>query len=120
MVAYADENRKRDQGDFPSGEDGLGELPEDSGINGDGSIRATEEGSERIDSHQFSQHGCKDSDIGKILERLEALERSHLAYLAAHKARLQARWQDDVEEEARFLRESEQLRQDIRKIASEE
>ncbi len=116
MSAYADENKERDQSDIQGGKVGLGEISGDSRVNGAGQIGATQESCQGLLSTD-SGRGEEATDIGKILERLDALEKRHLDYLRSHKSRLEARWQEDVNEEAAFLQESQQLREDIHQIS---
>lgn len=53
------------------------------------------------------------TDLGKILERLEALEEKALAYLRAHQNRLEARLKESKESEIDFLTTSSQIKSDL-------
>jgi hypothetical protein len=59
----------------------------------------------------------RDTDTGKILERLEALEENTLAYLHAHQQRLEQRLEESKRSEAAFRSESAQIKSDILGLA---
>ena len=59
----------------------------------------------------------RDTTAGKILERLEVVEKKHLEYLHSHRSRLQARLGENIQEEEEFLRESNQIKSDIYHLA---
>ena len=55
----------------------------------------------------------RDTGVGKILERLEALEQKTLSYLRAHQDRLQARLSESKQSEIDFLGTSSQIKSDL-------
>lgn len=55
----------------------------------------------------------RDTTAGKILERLEILEKRHLEYVHSHQARLKARLGESEEAEHEFKEESNQIKSDI-------
>jgi len=57
-------------------------------------------------------------DIGKILERLDVLEKKFSSYVKSHQERLDLRKQESVVAEEDFLRESAELRTDIISLIS--
>lgn len=95
---------------------GLGAISTDSRPDGDGQIRDFAEGDPGVHPYQCPRCGYEDEIIGKILERLDKLEARHLAFVRAHKSRLQARMNEDIQEEEEFLEESNQMRSDIRDL----
>jgi hypothetical protein len=62
----------------------------------------------------------RDTTAGKIIERLEALEKRHLEYVHSHQARLRARLEESEESENEFKEESDQIKSDIYHLASRE
>ena len=59
----------------------------------------------------------RDTTAGKILERLEILEKSTLTYIHSHQERLKARLGESEQTEEEFLRESNQIKSDIYHLA---
>jgi hypothetical protein len=55
----------------------------------------------------------RDTTAGKILERLEILEKRHLEYVHSHQARLKARLGESEKDEHEFKEESNQIKSDI-------
>ena len=55
----------------------------------------------------------RDTGVGKILERLEALEQKTLSYLRAHQDRLLARLSESKQSEIDFLGTSSQIKSDL-------
>lgn len=62
----------------------------------------------------------RDTTAGKILERLEALEKRHLEYVHSHQARLKARLGESEEAENEFKEESNQIKSDIYHLVARE
>lgn len=62
----------------------------------------------------------RDTTAGKILERLEALEKRHLEYVHSHQARLKARLGESEEAENEFKEESNQIKSDIYHLVASE
>ncbi|MEH1786384.1 MAG: hypothetical protein V7L23_12555 [Nostoc sp.] len=60
----------------------------------------------------------RDTTAGKIIERLEILEKRHLEYVHSHQARLKARLGESEEAEHEFKEESNQIKSDIYYLAS--
>jgi hypothetical protein len=56
------------------------------------------------------------ADIGKILSQLRDIEQSHLAYVGAHKKRLETRLNDAEEHERKFKSQVEAVEQQIRDL----
>ncbi len=61
-----------------------------------------------------------DTTAGKMLQRLELVEKSHKDYVRAHQARLKARLNESEELERLFEQSVEELRQEIYQLATEE
>ncbi len=59
----------------------------------------------------------RDTTAGKILERLNVLEKSTLGYIHSHQDRLKARLGESQQTEEEFLRESNQIKSDIYHLA---
>jgi vacuolar-type H+-ATPase subunit I/STV1 len=55
-------------------------------------------------------------NIGKILSQLREIEQSHLAYVGAHKKRLETRLNDAEEHERKFISQVEAVEQQIRDL----
>jgi hypothetical protein len=55
----------------------------------------------------------RDTGVGKILERLEALEQKTLVYLRAHQDRLETRLKESKQSEIDFLATSSQIKSDL-------
>lgn len=108
-----DTSRRSNEGQPTSVQSRLGAIPTNSRPNGDGQIGDIETGNPGIYPYNCPQCGHEDEIIGKILERLDKLEARHLAYVRAHKSRLQTRMDEDIQEEEEFLEESNQMRSDI-------
>jgi hypothetical protein len=76
------------------------------------------------DSDRGNTPGGYDYDggtpIGKILQRLELVERSHKDYVRAHQTRLKARLDESENLEKLFCESVEELRQEIYQLATEE
>ncbi|MEH2080216.1 MAG: hypothetical protein V7K89_09435 [Nostoc sp.] len=62
----------------------------------------------------------RDTTAGKIIERLEALEKRHLEYVHAHQARLKARLGESEEAENQFKEETSQIKSDIYHLVTQE
>lgn len=62
----------------------------------------------------------RDTTAGKILERLETLEKRHLEYVHSHQARLRARLGESEEAENEFKEESNQIKSDIYHLVAHE
>lgn len=62
----------------------------------------------------------RDTTAGKILERLESLEKRHLEYVHSHQARLKARLGESEESENEFKEESNQIKSDIYHLVARE
>lgn len=59
----------------------------------------------------------RDTTAGKILERLELLEKETLSYIRSHQARLEARLGESKQTEEDFIKESNQIKSDIYHLA---
>jgi hypothetical protein len=72
-----------------------------------------------VGDHDLKRGTCgyvvkqRDTGVGKILERLEALEQKTLAYLHAHQDRLETRLKESKQSEIDFLDTSSQLKGDL-------
>ena len=105
-------NNERNKGNDQDGSAGLGEIPTQSiiyGIRQIGIDSACGEG--RYPAWEPST--IRDTTAGKILERLESLERHHLNYIHSHQAQLEARLGESKQSEEEFLEEANQIKNDI-------
>jgi hypothetical protein len=59
----------------------------------------------------------RDTTAGKILERLNALEKSTLTYIHSHQNRLKARLEESEQTEQQFIEEANQIKSDIYHLA---
>jgi hypothetical protein len=62
----------------------------------------------------------REDDLGKILERLDKLEKDFIEYVDAHQVRLGARLSESQNKKSEFLQESASLRSDIYELMSKE
>ncbi|BAY78676.1 hypothetical protein NIES25_51800 [Nostoc linckia NIES-25] len=90
----------------------MGGVAEKSQSNGTIEISANREDSNR-GNPDWKLVPIRDTTAGKIIERLEALEKRHLEYVHAHQARLKARLGESEEAENQFKEETNQIKSDI-------
>lgn len=90
----------------------LGESSRDSLHNGIEPITIGGE-DRRSGNSDWQLESIKDTNFGKILERLESLERHHLNYIHSHQAQLEARLGESKQSEEEFLEEANQIKNDI-------
>ncbi|MBH8564994.1 hypothetical protein I8748_22890 [Nostoc sp. CENA67] len=83
---------------------------------------SSSDGTNKISVSREDRHGgnpdwklvpVRDTTAGKILERLEALEKRHLEYVHSHQARLKARLGESEQSENEFKEECNQIKSDI-------
>lgn len=99
---------------------GLGELRGNGQEDGDKQIGTSTQDGKRGVSGACSDRRSENSDIGKILERLDALEKRYLDYVNAHESRLRARLSDAEHNKDEFLRESSSIRDEILLMMTQE
>jgi len=59
------------------------------------------------------------TSLGKILEALNVLKEEHLAYVHAHRRRLESRLDENIESENSFLQKCSHLEQEIYQLAEQ-
>lgn len=67
----------------------------------------------RGDQREDINHPDSKENFGKILSQLREIEQSHLAYVGAHKKRLETRLNDAEEHERKFTSQVEAVEQQI-------
>ncbi|MBD2388814.1 hypothetical protein [Cylindrospermum sp. FACHB-282] len=115
---------KGDEGGKPEGQPRLmGTLSENSGEYGAyqvGTGREDSSGENLFDRVQskFDEQGGSTS--GKILESLNLIKEAHLSYVHAHRQRLEARLDENKENETDFLRACNLLEQQINNLINDQ
>ncbi|MEH2288312.1 hypothetical protein [Nostoc sp.] len=97
----------------------MGGVAEKSQSNGTIEISVNREDSYRGNT-DWRLVSIRDTTAGKIIERLEALEKRHLEYVHAHQARLKARLGESEEAENEFKEETSQIKSDIYHLVTQE
>ncbi|NET72698.1 MAG: hypothetical protein F6K62_17740 [Sphaerospermopsis sp. SIO1G2] len=108
--------RRSDSDRSKSIESGMEEFPGSSELSGTRPLRVDPQGNTGEHTYHCPKCGCEDKAIGKILERLDALEVDHLKYVDAHQGRLRARLGESEANKSSFLDKANQLRTDIRDL----
>jgi hypothetical protein len=93
---------------------GLGKYGEDSPVNGIEQIRTASFDSSRKDP-TWTDHG--NPNPGKILKRLELIEKTFLSYVQRDKHRLETRLEEANEAENLFKEEVQALKQELYHLA---
>ncbi|OYD92759.1 hypothetical protein CDG77_13980 [Nostoc sp. 'Peltigera membranacea cyanobiont' 213] len=114
----AKKDRKRDKGNSSDQRDGLGSVRGSSSVDGIEPIRvaATDSPGESTSGATVVWDG--ESPTGKILERLELLEKAFRTYVGGHQHRLEARLGESKEFEASFTEEVQIIKQEIYNLAA--
>lgn len=97
--------------------EGLEYLPFNSSILGDKEPLGTCDTNSTRENLTWKLTPIRDTTAGKILERLELLEKETLSYIRSHQARLEARLGESKQTEEEFLKESNQIKSDIYHLA---
>ncbi|OKH17310.1 hypothetical protein FACHB389_34770 [Nostoc calcicola FACHB-389] len=97
----------------------MGGVTKKSQSNGTIEISTNREDSDR-GNPDWKLVPIRDTTAGKIIERLEALEKRHLEYVHAHQARLKARLGESEEAENQFKEETSQIKSDIYYLVTSE
>lgn len=115
----AEKTTARLEGCIPSPQsEGLGGVPGNSKINGTNALTASECHCTRGNSPGgYGYDRC--TPIGKILQRLELVERSYIDYVRADQTRLEARLDESKNLEQLFQQSVAELRQEIYNLATE-
>jgi len=109
---YQDNQRADDSG-------GVEQFRENSQVYGLGSLQTPEENSEWRDYiRELFPDGH--ANLGKFLERLHLIEKTHIAYVKAHQGRLKARLEESTAGEIQFLQEVRSLEADILQLIENE
>lgn len=113
----AEKNRKRNKGNSSDQRGRLGSVRGSSSVDGAKPI-----GIATTDSSGQSTPGTTvvwdgESAAGKILERLELLEKAFRTYVGGHQHRLEARLGESKEFEASFTEEVQIIKQEIYNLA---
>lgn len=85
------------------------------GVQGEG--RTTSSNIEQ--GNTFGTDVTGDSSPGKILSRLELLEKAFYGYVRGHQNRLKARYEESTELEAAFTKELQVIKQELRDLAQQ-
>jgi len=112
-------NRKSNQSNGLSGSERLGELQLNSTGLRTEPIRTDQ--TDRIWGNSDRDNQPQpENNLGKILERLDKLEKEFLLYVDAHQDRLGARLSESQSKKLAFLEEASSLRSDIYDLMSKE
>jgi len=98
----------------------LGLVSSESQVDGTEQIRISSEdrkGRDTTGSNVFIQPG--DSYLGKILERLDLLEKAFKSYVGSHRQRLEARLDENKEFVSSFEQEMGLVKQEIYNLAAQ-
>ncbi|WP_375495570.1 hypothetical protein [uncultured Nostoc sp.] len=114
----AEKDRKRNKGNSSDRRSGLGGVRASSSVDGIEPI-----GIATADSTEENTSGTTivcdgDSSAGKILERLEMLEKAFLVYVGGHQHRLESRLVESKEFQSSFTQEVQIIKQEIYNLAS--
>lgn len=99
-----DQNRSRALGSFGSEGAAIGNEPDRAYHPGSSGGNYQRENLDQADPER---------NIGKILSQLREIEQSHLAYVGAHKKRLETRLNDAEEHERKFVSQVEAVEKQI-------
>lgn len=99
---------------------GLGTSRDHSTVNRNEEPSGSTEGNSSRENSSWTNSINGDTPAGKMLQRLELVEKSHKDYVRAHQARLKARLNESEELEQLFEQSVEELRQEIFQLATEE
>lgn len=111
--------RRRSHGGTQTESKRMGGVAKKSQCDGIIEISASGEDSNR-GNPDWKLAPVRDTTAGKILERLESLEKRHLEYVHSHQARLKARLGESEEAENEFKEESDQIKSDIYHLVARE
>ncbi|WP_088243951.1 hypothetical protein [Calothrix rhizosoleniae] len=95
----------------------LASLQSTSRINGTQQVRPDKEDCSRDNTFRATSNPGKAND-GKILERLEFIEKAYLNYVQSHQQRLEARYSESKEQEVVFKEAIQALKAEILDLAS--
>lgn len=110
--AQAKANRKSNQGDGAGRPERVGKIQLNGTVLRAEPIGTTEENHQWGNSPRESDSEGS-NDYGKILERLDALEKDFLEYVDAHQARLNARLEESKDKKIKFAKEASEIRSSI-------
>ncbi len=110
-------SRRHDDSFSPHEQEGLGRFRGSSSIDGAESLGFTQTHYSRQDSTRSDQQ--RNPSSGKILERLEVIERTFLSYVHGHQERLETRLNESKKAETIFIEEVQALKEEIYNLASE-
>ncbi|MEH2274657.1 MAG: hypothetical protein V7K40_07550 [Nostoc sp.] len=113
----AKEDRKRNKGDSSDQRNRLGSIRGSSSVDGTEPLGITTTDSPRENTSGTTIVWNGESAAGKILERLELLEKAFHTYVGGHQHRLEARLGESKEFEASFTEEVQILKQEIYNLA---
>jgi hypothetical protein len=108
-----DTSRRSDESKPESFAVRVGEIPTDCGSDGVRSVGNSAAGDSWVHTFNCPNCGHESDGIGKILERLDKLEKKYLEYVDAHQGRLRARLNESESSKDEFLQESGDLRSGI-------
>jgi hypothetical protein len=106
-----DTGRRRKDGQREDERERLGEYGQNSSVNGANEIRIASLNSTRENTAWTSNQG--NINPGKILERLELIEKTFLSYMKGHQHRLETRLEESKSVESVFKDEVQALKQEI-------
>ncbi|MBP0022307.1 MAG: hypothetical protein J7647_32720, partial [Cyanobacteria bacterium SBLK] len=61
-------------------------------------------------------HGAREVVVGGIMRQVSELEQRHLAYVYAHRDRLQKRLKENLEEEVEFMADSKAIKEQLQQM----
>lgn len=95
----------------------LGTIQFDSSIDGVESVRTSEQ--DCPGDYPPGTDFSGGSSVGKILGRLQKIKEEYLSYVRSHQARLETRLDESKEKESQFLKETQELEEEIYQLASQ-
>lgn len=107
-------------GDASDEQSRLGNTQGTSSGTGNDQIRFNDRDSSREDILNKIQLNAGNLDPGKMLECLTLLKAEHLAYVRAHRQRLETRLDENIESENKFLQACDLLEQQIHALIAKE
>lgn len=96
---------------------GLGEVQDPGGSDGFEQVRPDQVDCSRQDSPRATvEYG--ETPVGKILERLEFIERAYISYVKSHQERLEVRLSESKQKEQEFRDALQQIKDEIYNLVS--
>ncbi len=112
-----DTSRRRKDGECKDEREGLGEYGQDSPVYGIKTIRTSSTNSPG-ENHSWIGNHQGNVSPGKILERLELIEKTFSSYVEGHQQRLETRLEESKLVQKVFKEEVQTLKQEIYRLTT--